>query len=227
MSKFSIFTLFISATIVVIVAELLVNEYLKYPAIRKSVTASVVADINTHPASQAASNIAGTAGNGDISFDTNFTGTAEDQQKAAEAKVKINFSNLQKAGFGGVTLQRVPFNGILFENIDLRDFKSVPVIQNNLLENNRNRTATFVEFITGSRMLASEIYALLKEKAGKQIGTTINETNQFGDNSFYVNYYDRTENSFLIVKIGDSVYALTYQKGLHDSIKQLLSIISN
>jgi len=204
MSKFSIFTLFISATIVVIVAELMVNEYVKYPGMSKNLAASVMQAQN--------------AANSEP-----VTGDITQQEPVVSA---ITYATVSKSGFKDFSLQRVPFNGILFESIDLRDFKSVPVEVNNLLENNRKQVAAFYEFRAGSRMLSSEVYGLLKEKSGKLIGAAVNVTDSFGEGSFYVNFVERPASAFLIVNMGDNVYALTYLKDLHPMIKNLLAEIS-
>jgi hypothetical protein len=203
MSKFSVFTLFLSATIVVIVAELMVNEYVKYPAVRKDAAASVL-QIENAPAAEPAAQDA-------------------TQQQAVSA---ITYSTLTKSGFKDFSLQRVPFKGILFDSMDLGDFKSVPVEENNLLENNRRQVATFYEFRAGSRMLSGEVYSMLKEKCGKLIGASTNMTNSFGVGSFYVNFVERPASAFLVVNMGDNVYALTYLKELHPLVKNLLAEIT-
>jgi len=203
MSKFSLFTLFLSATIVVIVAELMVNEYVKYPAGGKNLSASVLqSDMAPVPAPEKA--------------------VATTQEQAADV---ISYALISAAGFKDSSLQRIPFNGIMFESLDLRDFKSVPVTVNNLLENNRKTVATFYEFRANSRMLSTEVYRMLKDKSGKLIGAAVNEGNGFGEGSFYVNFVERPGNAFLVVNTGDNVYALTYLKELHPMIKSLLAEI--
>lgn len=203
MSKFSLFTVFLSATIVVIVAELLVNQYLKYPEMEKEITANVLKSNssihtlkNAAPESQAFSDL--------------------------ELDPKITFALIQEAGFSGISLQRVPYDGLLFGKIDLKDFGNLPVIANNLLKNNRQKLASFYEFQAGSSALANEFYTLLKDRAGKVNGLVLNETNQFGNASFYINFDPPADDVFLVVKAGDTVYALTYGKTNHSQVKQLL-----
>lgn len=203
MSKFSLFTLFLSATIVVIVAELMVNEYVKYPVGGKNLSASVLqSDLSPSP-------------------------MAEKPPVATQEQsgIEISYALISAAGFKDSSLQRIPFNGIMFESLDLRDFKSVPVTANNLLENNRKTVATFYEFRANSRMLSTEVYRMLKEKSGKLIGAAANETNNFGEGSFFINFVERPGSAFLVVNTGDNVYALTYLKELHPMIKSLLAEI--
>ncbi len=203
MSKFSIFALFLSATIIVIVAELLVNEYIKYPEGHNLLAANVLQT--------------GVAGN-----------TQADATPGTQAQTDgsfFTFSVLSGAGFKNVSLQRMPFNGIMFESVDLRDFKSVPVTVNNLLENNREKIAVFYEFRAADVPLSKEVYAFLKDKSSKLIGATINETNSFGEGSFYINYIEQRDSVFLVVNGGDNVYALTYRKDLHPLISKVLAQI--
>ncbi|HLG25564.1 MAG TPA: hypothetical protein VI588_02100, partial [Candidatus Gracilibacteria bacterium] len=137
----------------------------------------------------------------------------------------ITFGIVEQVGFKNVTLQRVPFSGILFERIDLRDFRSVPVIQQNVLQYNRDRAASFYELHADSKLLANEIYLLIKEKTGAAPGIGVNETNEFRDGSFYINYSDVPDSAFLVVRAEESVYALTYRKELHAFISSLLPLL--
>lgn len=211
MSKFSLFTLFLSATVVIIVAELLVNDYVKYPQVKGQLTANVL-QTDTAAVAGAKSPTVQAGANGS-------------QDGALTDSGKISFSVISSAGFKDVSLQRTPFNGVLFESIDLRDFKSVPVISNNLLQNNRNRIASFYEFSSQSPMLGKEVFSLLKEKSGKLIGATVNSTGGFGQGSFFINFVERPEYAFLVVNGGDNVYALTYLKELHPLVKNVLAQI--
>ena len=197
MSKFSIFTSFLSVIIVVILAELLVNEYIAYPEIEKEAKTSILTETIEVPKE-----------------------TVEDLLSP-----NITFDMLGQAGSTGITLQRVPFNGSLFESIDLREFKSVPVIKQNFLQNNRLKMGAFYEFRGNSKSIANEVYALLKEKSAGNIGASVNETNDYGDSAFYINYLDNSDTAFLVVKLGDNVYALTYKKPFHALIENIIKLL--
>jgi hypothetical protein len=201
MSKFTLFTLFLSATITIVVAELIVNEYVKYPADRGQIMASVLEDTKA------------------------LTFTQETQQQATETALKfgdISFELLSVSGFTGVTLQPVPFNGVVFESIDTRDLKNINVVQQNLLMDNRLKIGVFYEFLAGSEPFSNEIYKFILDKSKKIADTSINEANSFGDASFYLNFLKPDGNAFLVVKIKENVYALTYQKDYHPLIRKLL-----
>ncbi|MBD3327869.1 hypothetical protein GF340_01040 [Candidatus Peregrinibacteria bacterium] len=152
---------------------------------------------------------------------------ATEQQLAPSLQVKANivFDMVGRAGFKNVTLQRIPFNGIMFERIDLRDFKSVPVVKQNLLQNNKTIIATFYEFHAKTEPLANEIYSFIKDRAAGPIEAEINQTNDYGSASFFINYSDKKNDAFLIVKKGTSVYAYSYPKGSHSLIESLIKLI--
>jgi hypothetical protein len=194
----------------VVVAEMLVNDYVETPKSVKSLQA------NVFQTAHVADPTGGTAHS--IKPDV-------DEETFDPNGSYLSFGLVQSAGFNDTALQRAPFNGILFETIDLRDFKSVPVITNNLLEHNKTPVGTMNEFHAQSKDLANEIYEYLKEKGGKLIGASVNETNTFGDRSFYINFLEQKENVFLVVKQGENVYALTYKKGEHSNVQSLLKLL--
>ncbi|GEM_PF-1552644 len=221
MSKFSLFTIFLSSVIVVIIAELLVNQYVKDPYSERQLQANLLNAQLTQESQQAMQ----FSKSGQPVQNPSQVSSNASSQSTKRYKV-IGFETIKEAGFKDYDiLQVVPFNGILFENIDLRDFKSVPVIQQNLMQNNRVRMAVFYEFQSGDGVLANEIYRYLIEKSRSIMGATVNETNQFGNGSFYINFLDRKEYAFLVVKQKENVYALSYRKDYHPLIKQLISLL--
>lgn len=239
MKTSSLFALFITVIVVVIGAEVLVNDYDVRPSDGET---SVVGDVSvTHDWAEDFDELQGDdktskePANGEeskveplaITFDAseNF-GDVVESNPLVEVQAEITFGLIGLSGFQNVTLQRVPFNGIVFERIDLREFNTVPVVAQNLLQDNENSIATFYELHGDSELLAGEIYLLIREKASAGLGVNVNEVNDFGDTSFYINYGDRPDHAFLVVKIKESVYALTYEKGLHSFMTALLKYLN-
>jgi hypothetical protein len=229
MSKTNLLTVFVTVIVVVIVAELLVNDYATFPELQKQITGNVFG------ADEISIDEDMMEGAGAINFDLGglqpkSTVELADNIASADAtnmqeKALISFGLIGQVGFENVTLQRVPFNGIMFERIDMRDFKSVPVIKQNLLQNNRQNIAEFYEIHAESQLLANEIFLLIKEKALQAIEAGINETNEYGEASYYINYVDRGNTAFLVVKVREGVYALSYKKELHAFIKSLILLL--
>ena len=52
---------------------------------------------------------------------------------------------------------------------------------------------------------------------------TINETNSFGDRSFYVNDEPQTETVRIVTQIGSDIYAVTYERKDHFKFANLLN----
>jgi len=212
MSKFTLFTLFLSAIIVVIVAEIMVNEYIKAPY-------NLDAEANIFSASPA-------QGTQPLSGAAGTSALLQTQQSQLVSPQNINLpSLLAKAGLQNLELKAEPFSGMLFDRIPLKDLSFLSASEYHLIKNGTIKEAVIYSFPASSDELAREIYGLLKDKCSTEIGIIINENNQFGDTSFYVNYFEYPERVFLVVKKHDTVYALTYGKELHGSIQQLLSLL--
>ena len=213
MSKFTIFTLFVSSIIIVIVAEIMVNEYLKTPY-----------------SLEVATNI--------FSAATPETPLVEPTQQAVAAPVIqtdqptivapaafLTQAMVSQAGFQNLALKSVPYSGKLFDRVAFKDLGTVPTFETQLVKNEMVKDAGIYEFHVSSQTLSKEVYGLMKGKCAAEIGVILNETNSFGDASFYVNYFEVPERVFLVVKKGDNVYALTYGKELHASIQKLISLL--
>jgi hypothetical protein len=207
MSKYNLLAIALVVIVTVIAADVKVNDYMDNSDLRSTIINPSATDVDP----------------GLVDFDTSEF--REDQKEVKQSK--IGFNLVTQSGFKNVTLQQLPFNGIVFEKIDMRDFMSVPVFKQNLLADNRDVSAGFYEFHADNSLLANEIYLLIKEKASSSIDTGINETNDFGEKSFYLNYKDKKDDAFLVVKISQSVYALQYEKNLHSFMKILLQNLSS
>ncbi len=156
---------------------------------------------------------------------TSLTDNAPKLKTSAPETSKITFPILQQAGFEGAVLQRIPFDGWLLKVLDIRQDFTLPVIVQNLLKNNAAPVATFYEFPTKSRTLADHLYGLLKTKFSLLKGASVNSTDEFVEHSFYVNFSKDAKSAFLVVKKGENVYALTYQKESHPFIQMLLPLL--
>lgn len=238
MKTSSLLTLFITVIVVVIAAEFFVNDYSLSPADGETNVVDANGEVRHDWASDfedlqdetdgdvPEGEVAPMALNFDAAADFGDAPSTVPEDSSTGVDAQITFGLIGLSGFQNVTLQRVPFNGILFERIDLRDFNSVPVVLQNLLQDNKTRVAGFYEFHSDSELLAGEIYLLIREKAAAGLEVNVNETNDFGDKSFYINYADRPDAAFLVVKIKESVYALTYEKGLHPFMSSLMRYLN-
>ncbi len=53
----------------------------------------------------------------------------------------------------------------------------------------------------------------------------INETNSYGDKSFYFNDFNKNDTAFLVILKNNTVYGLEYKKDNHDIIKKLIDLL--
>lgn len=175
-------------------------------------------------------------------FDNNFEGLAEvakinavneqiieqpDQSVQTETKPVIqetpsqtgdviNAELLRKVGFSNFFLQKKPFEKVVFDEFDFSELSSIEVefyqVMERLFGNEREILEIF-HFPAADAAMTGEIYNLLKEKFKSELGVTLNETNSFGLASFYINFGELRENVFLVVKLKEGVYALSYPRG--------------
>ena len=80
-------------------------------------------------------------------------------------------------------------------------------------------------FKIGYKTEIGEIYNFLKERVNEAVNMYVNETNQFGTNSFYMNDDKRPETAFLTTRIGGLLYAFSYPKEYHSQVKNLIKLI--
>jgi hypothetical protein len=174
-------------------------------------------------------------------FDNNFEGLAEvakintetqqieqpDQNVPAETAPvveeipsetgdAINAELLRKVGFSNFFLQKKPFEKVVFDEFDFSELSSIEVEFYQVMERlfgNEKEILEIFHFPAADAAMTGEIYNLLKEKFKSELGVTINETNSFGLASFYINFGEQRENVFLVVKLKEGVYALSYPRG--------------
>jgi hypothetical protein len=86
------------------------------------------------------------------------------------------------------------------------------------------------EFHADKEMTSSNIFSKLKEGIQSQIGEevdklNINQTNTFGDHSFYYNNTDFADMVFLLAKKDDVILAFEYKKENHENLKKVIENI--
>lgn len=127
----------------------------------------------------------------------------------------VNNELLMKAGFNNVVIKPRPFNSRLFDRFDLSMLSYLNIVEKSVIllaGGDEKEIMRVYEFDFSDDAGAQEIYDFLKAKIKDELGVTINETNQFGLSSFYINFNGPQENAFLVVKTRTNVYALSYPK---------------
>lgn len=204
-NKFTLFTLSVSIIIILIVAEIMVGEYL--PSQQVSGSADVFRAHQTQVQTPA----------------TSLPLVGSSQQTGSVGS--LSSALMQKAGLGDYVFQSNPYGGKLFDRIAFADLSFIPTFESHLVKNQSSLVASFYEFNAGSIDSAKEAYALIKQKSAGDIGVIINETNSIGDGSFYVNYFEFPEKVFVTFRKGMRVFAFTYSKDLQKGISKLIGLL--
>ncbi|MCC7432993.1 hypothetical protein IT412_05735 [Candidatus Peregrinibacteria bacterium] len=134
---------------------------------------------------------------------------------------QINYANLKAAGLNNFVVKPKPFKGTFFDQFDLSVLNGLDVVEKSVVLNlngQEKEMITAYEFNFKDKESVGEIYSFLKSSIKGELGTTINETNKYGLASFYINFSEPVENAFLVVKMPENVYALSYPRVVTDGI---------
>lgn len=149
--------------------------------------------------------------------DTNFVAPA--------ASVYLREDHIKSAGFVGAYLESEQSDGQLFKSIFIDDLYDVEV-NKTLIRTTDQLLAKVYVFKMGIAADINEVYNLLKLRASEGNTTEVNDTNEFGLSSFYMNDSMRTGTAFLTVRIGGLIYAFSYPKDYHSQIKNLIQLLT-
>lgn len=135
--------------------------------------------------------------------------------RSGDLALGINSELLDKAGFRNFFIKPRPFDGLLFESFDVSMLTYLNVLDRKiiqLIDGNEVEILRIYEFNLNDVDASDEIYTYLKTSLKDQLGVSVNETNQFGMGSFFINHQVPRNNAFLVVKTRGNVYALSYPK---------------
>lgn len=232
MSKFTIFTIILSISVITVTADLAMRAY--YAAGTDS-QASVFSSDESNDAQ------------GDTETDapaptpppapaqqeeqpTNPAAVPPPPSQSSEnppppPSSNINQSLITQAGFNG-TLAEDHFNGKVFQLLDITKYP-VEAISLYKFVDAGVPVATVAEIALRDEITALQLYILLQNKTKPYIDLSLNETNAYGDRSFYINHAKKTDEAFLAVKIGKMIYAFAYVKSYHPQIKNIIQLLGS
>lgn len=133
----------------------------------------------------------------------------------------INSKLLYQAGFRDFIIKPIPFNNKLFNyiSLDSLEYLNIQEQEIHIISNlKKELILNFYEFNTEEGSQITEVYDFLKASIKDSLNVSINETNQFGIASFYINFSGGNDYAFLVVKTRSNVYALSYPKDNSDGI---------
>lgn len=271
MKKFTVFTLILTIIIIVVVSEIIVNEYL--PNLTEESTADLDLTLPTSLdlAKTVKTDVVSAGLNNKLGADlgdTNLTDTGEeytdeytdefseflseptadseptmplapaanpnpsgladfeDENFAAySTNVYLRDEQIKSAGFVGAYLENEQYDGYLFKSIPTNDLSDTEITKS-LIRTADELLAKVYIFKIGIDNDINDVYQLLKMRASEGLNIEINETDDFGNNSFYMNDSRRSNTAFLTTRIGAFIYAFSYPKEYHSQVKNLIQLIS-
>ena len=140
------------------------------------------------------------------------------------ANVYIRDEQIKSAGFATGYLEKETHNDYLFKNIYIADIFDTDVTKY-MVRDTSNILAKVYVYKIGYKSDVDQTYNFVKERISKAVNMTVNETNQFGYASFYMNDPKRPDTSFLTTRIGGLLYSFSYPKEYHSQIKNLIKLI--
>jgi hypothetical protein len=149
----------------------------------------------------------------------------EDENYASfSTSVLLREDQVRSAGFSNAYLEDETHDGFLYKTVYIDDLYDVDV-KKTLIKTDDTLFAKVYVFQVGPLSSVSEVYEVLKVRGAEGLDIEINETNDFGSGSFYMNDKRRAEVVFLTVKIGSYIYGFSYPKEYHPQIKNLITLL--
>jgi hypothetical protein len=94
-----------------------------------------------------------------------------------------------------------------------------------LIASDSQTIASIQEITTDDEKKSKQIFEEIKAIAGSVPSFDINQTNEFGDQSFYINPTQEVDNAFLVNQKGTLIYAVAYEKQYHDEFKEWFKLL--
>lgn len=144
------------------------------------------------------------------------------ETSVAPTNAYLTLDHVTKSGFVGAAIVPETFDGFLYKTINIGDLYGIKA-EKNSIKNDSSSFAKIYVVIPDDPKNADEIYRVIKTRAAEGLEIEINETNDYGVASFFMNDSRRPNVAFLTVRINSLIYGLSYPKQYHPQIKALVS----
>jgi hypothetical protein len=142
----------------------------------------------------------------------------------ASKNVYLRDEQLKSAGFVSARMEEEPYDGSLYKTIYTDDLYDVTV-KRIIIKSDEAMFAKVYVLKTGPNSSIDEVYQVLKIRGAEGLELEINETNEYGDGSFYINDTRRPKTAFLTVRLGNLIYGFSYPKEYHPQVKNLIKLL--
>lgn len=247
MQKFTIFSILLSVTVILVLGDIMANGYLKKDAFETAMsTDTAVADgegendelvpapeKSEENSKENVDDADGANNKADLSipdFSSASILSADSYEEEDEVVVitpSLSEEHLLSAGFADPVLKEAIFNGNVFNFISFSDQIDSYIYQSNFFDGELFIGSVY-EIKYTSETGAFQGYLNLRDraKALTSIGV-VNETNSYGDSSFYFNHNTKKKTVHMIMKKGSTIYAFEYAYVNHEKMKNLFWIITH
>lgn len=220
MNRFTIFTIILVSSVIVVAGDLAVREYVDTKS-----SASVLTIPPPLPADPAPPNpvVPPTPVTTPVAMPS--AAPAPTPAPPAPFQTTLTPSVAAQAGFTAA-LEESHFDGKVFKLLDISKFPVQSIALYELMEGD-GPIAAVTEIALPDEIAALQLYLLLQNKTKPYIDLSLNETNAYGDRSFYINHAKKPDEAFLTVKIGKVIYTFAYLKLYHPQIKELIKLLTS
>lgn len=227
-SKFTIFTIILAVSFITIMADVSVREYLDAKngiKAKTSVISSTSVD-RKDPVKETPEEVSDVVSpakeESEVKIDSGTETTVI--YTAPPPSATVTAEKVKEAGFTGQFTEK-HFNGKVFQ---LLDVTKIPVDAIGFYDISQDgaTVVSVTEIALKDEIRALALYTLLQNKTKTYIDLTLNETNAYGDRSFYINHAKKPDEAFLTVKVGKMLYSFAYVKFYHPEIKKLIQLLT-
>ena len=159
---------------------------------------------------------------GDSTFDLEDFSSSYDH---AATKVYLTNEQIQNSGFTGAYLEPEDFDGFLYKTVTVGDLYGINVDKYSITNGQQSYAKVYV-IRPQDIGTVGELYSVLKVRASEGLEVEVNETNTFGDASFYMNDLRRQHVAFLTVRMGATMYGFAYAKDYHLQVQNLVKLLN-
>lgn len=221
MQKFTVFSIILSISVVLMVLDLVVHDYMSVDTENNPIGVSfevpTVADSteNTGPAEEASTV------NDEVSLTEEPEAFDIDMLEAS-----IDELLLTQAGFESPTLKDSIFSGMVFQFISFSDQTNAFIHQYNFFDGS-DFVGSIYEMKYPSETGSLQGYLSLRGRAEAltDLGE-VNEANNYGDNaSFYFNHSNKSRTVHLVIRQAETIYAFEYAYIHHEKMKKLFDLL--
>jgi len=238
MQKFTIFTIIVSTLIIAIVAELVIQDYLQKLNNTGTLQANVFGSSYIAPYESEQQGPGQTESSEAIIelnkrlqeiASANPQPTLPSAETGAEqTEVYTPFSRVQTLlpalQIPGLSLVPAVYDQRLFQLIDTTPLR----IQNAnyaVLEVENGTIGSVYEFVFRTTVDAENAFDEIRILSNSFPNIDTNQTNQFGDRSYYINHLVKVGEVFLVVRKDNIVSAFAYKKDYHETFKTFFGVL--